>query len=74
MYKTSDMCLAGTLITLGYIVEDIDRSNRKVIFSFQETPKLKKDIDRYWRDEILVEPIAFSNALKNLKTRIYDQN
>lgn len=70
-YKTSDLTLAATL-SLHFPITAIDRSApRKVLFVFDHTPELDRLIEKFWRNEIAVEPQVFANQIKNLKTRIY---
>lgn len=70
-YKTSDLGLTTTL-SLYFPVITIDRSNpRKVLFVFDQTDELNDFINKYWRNEVVVEPQTFTNQIKNIKTRIY---
>jgi len=70
-YKTSDLGLATTL-SIRFPVRAIDRNNpRKVLFIFDFTDELKDFVDKFWRNEVVVEPQTFINQLKNIKTRIY---
>lgn len=71
LYKTSDLALAATL-SLRFPIRTIDRGNPgKVIFLFELTDELDVFVNRFWRNEVSVEPQAFFNQLKNIKTRIY---
>lgn len=70
-YKTSDLGLA-TSLSLFFPVREIDRSGpRKVLFVFNLTDELNDFVNKYWRNEIVVEPQTFTNQIKNIKTRIY---
>lgn len=70
-YKTSDLGLATTL-SLYFPIRTISRTNpRKVLFVFDQTDKLNDFIEKYWKNEVVVEPQMFTNQLKNIKTRIY---
>lgn len=70
-YKTSDLGLVTTL-SLFFPVRTIDRSNsRKVLFVFDQTDELNDFVNKYWRNEVVVEPQTFTNQIKNIKTRIY---
>jgi lysophospholipid acyltransferase (LPLAT)-like uncharacterized protein len=71
-FKTSDYCLASTLVTLGFSVIDLDHSNSKRIkFSFYETQELEEAVALFWRKKISVSPTAFYNAQRELKTLMY---
>ena len=70
-YRTSDLGLITTL-SLHFPIKNIDRRNpRKVLFVFDQTDQLNDFVDKYWRNEIAVEPQTFTNQIKNIKTRIY---
>ena len=70
-YKTADLGLATTL-SLTFPILTIDRNNpRKVLFVFDLTDELSNFVNKYWRNEVVVEPQTFTNQIKNIKTRIY---
>lgn len=70
-YKTSDLGLVTTL-SLHFPIRAIERSNpRKVLFVFDLTDELNAIIDKFWRNEVVIEPQTFINQIKNIKTRIY---
>lgn len=71
-YSTSDLNLAG-VISLYYPIFSIDKSNpKKIIFIFKKDKNLDLIIEKYWHEELRIEPIKYSNALKKLKNRIYN--
>ena len=73
VYSTENLALA-TAISLWFPLETIDRTNpRKVKFEFFHSEQLDKFIESFWRQEVKVEPQAFFNALKALKSRIYGE-
>jgi hypothetical protein len=45
--------------------------SERMFFIFTKSAKLEDLVNRYWRGELLVEPQAYFNQLKALKTRIY---
>lgn len=70
-YKTSDLSLAGVL-AFSYPIEAIDRTDpRKARFCFQRDEQLDSIVEKYWRGELQVEPRAYFDQLKNIKTRLY---
>jgi hypothetical protein len=70
-FKTSDLALA-TILSLYYNIDSIDKQNpRKVIFVFKKQNDLGELIETYWKCELRVEPQAYFNQLKALKTRLY---
>ena len=70
-YKTSDLTLAITL-SLYFPITSVDKADpRRVSFAFEKTKVLEEHIDKFWRRELRIEPLAFANQMKFLKTRIY---
>lgn len=73
-FKTTDISLASTAYHFGGKIEDIDKTNpSRVIFVFKRTKELDALIQGFWAHSLLVEPLAFFNSLKELKTRIYQR-
>lgn len=71
-YESSDLSLATTL-SLYYPLEAIDRKNpQKALFIFKRDQQMDKLIEAYWRGEIKVNPQEYFNALKNMKSRLYE--
>lgn len=72
-YRTSDLNLAATLQCSGYRIEAVDKNNpSKVIFLIKRDGQLDALVQMYFTHQLQVEPIAFANALKEIKTRIYN--
>jgi hypothetical protein len=70
--RTSDLALATAISTLGVAIEATDQDDpRRTIFIFAKSDHLTDIVNRYWRGELLIEPQAYFNQLKVLKTRIY---
>ena len=70
--KTSDLALATALCVLGIAIEAMQQSDsERMFFIFTKSDKLTDIVNRFWRDELLVNPLAYFNQLKVLKTRIY---
>ncbi len=44
---------------------------RRVVFKFQNSKLLQKDIDDFWNRKITVDALTFFDNMKNLKNRIY---
>jgi hypothetical protein len=70
--KTSDLALATAISVLGIAIEAMQETDgERMNFIFTKSEKLTDIVNRYWRGELLVEPQAYFNQLKVLKTRIY---
>ena len=73
-YSTSDLALA-TAISLWFPIEAIDKTTdpHKAIFLFKRNENLDRLIEAYWRRELKVEPQAYFNQLKLIKSRLYSE-
>ena len=72
-YKTSNLPLAAAISFYSPIVE-VDTSNfSRVLFTFNQDENLNKIINSYWQGKLQVEPQAYFNRLKFLKSRIYSE-
>ncbi len=70
MFKTPDLCLAATLKSLKFPVMEIDTSDYKFQFCFEETQALESLRTQYDRDQILVSPKEYDNSKRELQRRI----
>lgn len=71
-FKTSDLALT-TALSLFYPISSIDGPSSRAIFLFERQEGLDQIIQMYWRQELKVEPQAFFQQLKMVKTRLYEQ-
>ena len=70
-YSTSDLALASYL-TLYFPIDSFDKKDpNRVIFYFKRTETFEKLVEAYWRKKVQVNPQDFFTAIKNLKTRLY---
>lgn len=71
-YQSSDFCLASTLVSLGFNVCNLDKSNpQRINFGFTDTTELRQSIDLYWKKQIKVPPLDFYNAQRHIKALMY---
>lgn len=71
-YESSDIALSTTL-SLYYPLEVVDRSNpQKALFVFKRDQQIDQLINSYWRGELKVNPLRYFQALKTLKSRLYE--
>ena len=71
-FSTYDLGLATVLITLGYELLKLDRTNlKKVRFVFKEGKDIEKVMIDYFNDKIKLPALTLFNNQKNLKNRIY---
>lgn len=71
-FSTYDLGLATALVTLGYKLLKLDKTNpKKVRFVFKEERDIEQAMLDYWNDEIKLPAQTLFNNQKNLKSRIY---
>ena len=71
-FSTYDLGVATVLITLGYKLLELDRTNlKKVRFVFKEEKDIEKIMIDYFNDKIKLPALTLFNNQKNLKSRIY---
>lgn len=69
--KLTDIVLASTL-NLFVDLKSVERSDdNRLTFVFEDTPQTRDLIDQTLKQQITVEPLAFSNKLRNLKSLIH---
>jgi len=71
-FRTSDLALTTALCVLGVAIEAMQQTDgERMNFIFTKSDRVTDIVNRFWRGELLVEPQAYFNQLKVLKTRIY---
>jgi len=72
-FSTPDLSIAAYLVTIGFPLDHLDKSNRnKVVFSFYRDDGLDEAIQAFWADSgASVSPLQYFNTIKTLKNRIY---
>ena len=74
LYQTSDLACASAL-SLFLPLYDVDkRDTRRAYFIFERTDELENIVAKFQRQELKVEPRAYFDQIKALKTRLYEQN
>ena len=73
-YQTSDLACAAAL-SLFFPLESVDKADpRRAYFIFDRTIKLDVVLDQYQKQTLRVEPRAYFDQVKALKTRLYEIN
>lgn len=71
-FETSDMALCAALCCLGYTLDCVDKTTpTRAIFVISREDGLDEAIQHYWSHTLSVDPMAYFGALKELKTRLY---
>jgi hypothetical protein len=71
--EVSDLALASAIQYLGFTVIALNRDPKdhpKVSFVFEKSDELNNAIHRYWEGLLLIEPKAFWNIARELKSRV----
>jgi hypothetical protein len=73
-YKTSDLPLVAALLTYGAKIDLVERdgSPRALFHVRYRKDALERLIQAFYNRELLVDPVAYFNALKEAKTRLYN--
>ncbi len=70
-YLTSDLYLAAYLKTKGHKFS-VEKLKSKSNFVFEECPELLSNVDEYLTEQGSCEPLAFTNAIKNIKNLLWN--
>lgn len=74
-FETTDIALVSTLYYYGCKIEAINKKNpSRAIFILERSADLDRLIQGFWTHTLQVEPLAFFNSLKEIKTRLYQTN
>ena len=71
-YVTSDLYLTAYLKVKGFKCKVIKEGNKSK-FVFDNTPLLITHVDEYLTENGTCEPLAFTNAIKNLKNLLHNK-
>ena len=81
-YKTKDIYLASTLLSLDFHIEKTTKEGGRTFFYFRlerepfilgDNFSIDKAVKQYWDKTLEVSPLTLFNAFKELKNRIYNQ-
>lgn len=70
-YETKDLYLAAYLIATGYLLKNHSKFNSEIYFVFDYSSQLESDTLRFISRQAMVEPIAYSQAMRSLKSILY---
>ena len=65
-YQTTDLTLTSFLRCRGFAIESIMQNNGRSLFTFQESPELRRAILDYANDEV-VAVRSFCSTMRDLK-------
>ncbi len=70
-YVTSDLYLTSYLKVKGFKFK-ISKVNSKSNFVFESSDDLLTNVNEYFAENGLCEPLAFTNAIKNIKNLLHN--
>ena len=71
VFTTSDLGVAAALLTSGYKLLDVDRTNRKALFMFEQKANIDKVANSFFTDELRVKARSYFDNVKALKSKLY---
>ena len=72
LYSTSDLYLTAYLKIKGHKFT-VEKSSKKSTFVFVSSPELLSNVDEYLTETGSCEPLAYTNAIKNLKNLLFNR-
>lgn len=71
LFRSSDLSLSA-VVSMNYPIEALDKSDtKKIVFIFRCETGLDELVQAFWDRQLNVEPRAYFEAIKVLKSRIY---
>jgi hypothetical protein len=71
MYTTKDFYLTAYILAMGCEMISHEKRNGVTIFSFNNTNSLQQLVARYYSLQAVVNPVAYGNSIRTLKSIIY---
>lgn len=73
-FSTDDLTITACMVALGHPIEKIQKqgASRCQLTLVERSDKLKDDVIAYWKQGVLVNPYTLFDALKFIKSRIYN--
>lgn len=74
LFLTSDLHLTTALIASGFKFASTERVGQKIVFGFDDqSGQIDQFVDKYWLGQASVDPLAYSQNLKNLLSLIHQR-
>lgn len=70
-FETSDLYLTAYLKTQGFKYL-VNKNKNKFIFSFDRCEKFDNDLNLYLSEMASINPLLYSNTIKNIKNYIHN--
>jgi hypothetical protein len=72
MYRTANISLASVLLHEKYALVELDRSNARAEFVFEDSEELRRAVKSYWKDELMCPAQSLFAAFRRAKNILYD--
>ena len=73
-FRTSDLPLSSALLCLGFCLETVEKEYPKSTFIFKRSEALDEAVQSFWASSLRLEPKAYFNCVKEVKSRLYSEN
>ena len=70
-FESSDLSLVAALCCFGAVIDSVDRSSPRAIFSIQHEKALNALVEAFFAHTLQVDPLTYFNCLKEAKSRLY---
>jgi hypothetical protein len=71
VFTTYDLGLSAALLASGHKLQELDRSNRRVLFVFEHKRGIDVAANKFYADELRVKARSYFDSLKALKSKLY---
>ena len=69
---THNLVLAATLVTVGFTPTIVGMdSDDEMVFKFKKTRRLRRTVNRYWKDKIRISTRKFYDNMNILRKKAY---
>ena len=69
--QTQDFYCSAYLMTSGIQLLEATQAAGRTVFEFPDTDRSREFITKYYSSTALIDPAAYSNAIRNLKSVIH---
>lgn len=70
-FESSDLSLVAALCCFGAVIESVDHSAPRAVFCIRREKGMDQLVQAFHSHSLQVEPLAYFNALKEAKSRLY---
>jgi hypothetical protein len=71
-YKTKDCSVSSMLDCMGIKLNSVEWDSGSMYFFFENKQKCEEVVDKYYRDELKVNPKSLFDSSRNIKSIIYN--